>query len=205
MNSDERFAIAQALHNAVAEAVKTKTPGNLRAEADEASKALYRETGGKSRDILLCGAKVGEMRVETESRWKVTDPEAYATWCRSHDAMDGEEELDWTRLAPDDYWRARNWLKEHYPQMFVLREWPMEPSDEWLVHVDGQGVDNETGEIVPGLEFGTVVTKTAVSGCKWDESRMNKAERKKFAPVSRAARGLVGGAFAALMAGEEER
>ena len=91
MNNDERFAIAQAMHGVVAEQVKTRTDGNLRAEADRVSLELYEQTGGKVRDLVVCGAKVGEIRCETKSSWAVTDPEAYTDWCRTHAAIDETE------------------------------------------------------------------------------------------------------------------
>lgn len=201
MNSDERFAVAQALYKAVAGQVSTRTEDNLRAEIDRASVELYAATGGTVRELVVNGAKVGEVRAETKSGWRVTDPEAFEAWCRENDAMDGEVSIDWTLLGPDDYWTAWNWLRDHYPQMFVSTEWPMKPDDNWLDHVGGTAIDRETGEIVPGVEYGTEVVKTVVTGCKWDEASMNKTELKKFAPVSVAARGLPGGAVAALSDG----
>ena len=203
MNSDERFAIAQALYGVTSAAVKTRTEGNLRAEADRASVEMYAAAGSTNRDLVVNGAKVGTMRVETKSAWHVVDADAYESWCRANDAMDGEESMDWTRLDPDTYWEARTWLKERCPELFVTKEWPRKPDEDWLDYSDGAAIDQETGEVVPGLEFVTEVTKTVVSGCKWDESQMTKAERKKFAPVSVAVRGLPGGAFAALMEGGE--
>ena len=205
MTSDEKFAIAQAMHGVVAEQVKTRTDGNLRAEADRASLELYEQTGGKVRDLVVCGAKVGEIRCETKSSWAVTDPQAYDQWCRTHDAMNDTEDINLGLLGMDDYWQAYKYLKENFPDAFTVDSKPIEPGDWWLVRTEsGAVIDMETGEVVPGVEYGTHVVKTVVSGCRWDESRMTKTERSKFVPVSVAARGIQGGAVAALM-GEVEQ
>ncbi|HCG61321.1 MAG TPA: hypothetical protein DEV22_02745 [Collinsella sp.] len=205
LGTDERFAVTQAAYKVIAAQVGTGNPDNLRGEVDAASLDLYDATRGKVRDLVLNGAKVGEMRVETKSAYYVTDRAAYDAWCRDNGYDDGSEGIDWTRLTNGDRLAARTWLKEHYPQMFVVEHRSPEPSDDWMMHRDEVCFDIESGEEVPGVEYSTQVTKTVVSGCKWDDASMTKTERGKFTPVSVAARGLLPGEFvAALLPGGGE-
>lgn len=61
----ERLAIAQALYNAVGEAVSTKKPDSLRAEVDDQMRALYMATGAKTFDVKVGDVKVGSFSVVT--------------------------------------------------------------------------------------------------------------------------------------------
>ena len=199
LNTDERFAVTQAAYKVIAAQVGTGNPDNLRGEVDAASLDLYDATRGKVRDLVLNGAKVGEIRVETKSGFQVTDVAAYAAWCHDHGAVGGTEEIDWTRLSPEDYWSARDYLKRNYPGLFVVDNTPISPDESWLVWRDGVCYDTETGEEVPGVEYTTQAVKTVVSGCKWNTASMSKAELAKFKPVSVAARGLLPGEFVAAL------
>lgn len=85
--------------------------------------------------------------------WRVTDREAYDAYCYKYGAVDSEEEMVWTRLDPDDYWQARTYLKQHFPELFVYSEQSMDPND-LLVHCsDGIPRDSQTGKQVPGVEW----------------------------------------------------
>lgn len=55
----ERLAIEQALYNRLGEDVSTKNPDSLRYAADVDMVETYRNTGYKSRDVMVNGMKVG--------------------------------------------------------------------------------------------------------------------------------------------------
>lgn len=189
-DTDARFAVAQAVYSELGAQLKTGGAGELRAAEDEAVMGLYAQTGGKVRDIRLNGAKVGEIRVETKDGFTVTDAAAYAAWCAEHGAYDGFEEIDWTRLGPEDAYAARELLRERYPQMFVETHTPATPSGDWLTFCDGDVFDVETGEQVPGVEFRTSAVKTVVRGCKWGGVPRKGGPGWQFTPVRDAVRGL---------------
>ena len=88
MTDTERLAIAQAFYSAVGEMVSTKKPGNLRDRVNEGYKSLYEQTGAKSFDVKLQGAKVGTFSLtvnkptesETSTSLEVVDKVALRDW-----------------------------------------------------------------------------------------------------------------------------
>ena len=89
----EKLAVAQAIYKIAAEAVKTKTPTNLRGEvdaimADKFDRAKSIGLSPRSFDVELFGKKVGTYSITlTESvpssekvELKVTDGDAYEKW-----------------------------------------------------------------------------------------------------------------------------
>lgn len=71
--NDETFAVGQEMFNRLGSMLKTKGEGELRAAADEVSHRLYDETGGKTRDLVVNGSKVGELNVSTASGYEIVD------------------------------------------------------------------------------------------------------------------------------------
>lgn len=81
----EQLAIAQGLYKTLAETVSTKDPNSMRSRIDADVIEAYVRDGIKSRDLRLCGQKVGtySVRVEkakTERVMSETDHEAFVKW-----------------------------------------------------------------------------------------------------------------------------
>lgn len=84
MNDSERLAIAQALYNHLGKLVSTKDPDSLRVQADREYKALFEQTGAKSFEVRVNGAKVGTYSIKVSKAKpeeivkgiEVKDPEA---------------------------------------------------------------------------------------------------------------------------------
>ena len=81
----EQLAIAQGLYKTLAETVSTKDPDSMRSRMDADVVEAYVREGIKSRDVRLCGEKVGtySVRVSKAKREHVlreTDHEAFVKW-----------------------------------------------------------------------------------------------------------------------------
>ena len=96
MNDIERLAVEQAVFKAIAEDVSTSNRDGLRGRMDEQFRALYEESGVKSRVVRLNGQKVGTYSIrlskETEqSSYEEFQVDSYEKLAKWADGLTEEE------------------------------------------------------------------------------------------------------------------
>lgn len=166
MNSEERFAVAQAVYDLAGAMVATRTPGNLRAELDAAAIGLWEEHGVKSKEIRVNGQKVGTLSLTVESRPQVEDGAEWREWMLLEGHAEMRDKLDLDVLSERELATLTALAKSVNPDAVrstftELRDWK-----KGLVH-DGRGnaVDPD-GCVVPGVRWVERVKSTTVRGCK---------------------------------------
>lgn len=185
----ERFAVAQAMFDHLGKLVKSSTssgmPGELRAEANAAAIDAYEEHHSDRTVISLGGLDVGAVRVNTKQGWAITDLDAYTVWCQDHKKMVDSTRIDFGVLTEGQYEDTANYIfyELKRPDAIVDTHDPARPEDLGLVYDPETmvAVDPETGEVVPGLEFRTVVVNTSIEGFKLDGAKSGAAA--KYVPV----------------------
>jgi hypothetical protein len=113
----ERLAIEQALFNRLGEDVSTKNPDSLRYAADSDMIETYRNTGYKSRDVMVNGTKVGTHSVriskgkdaQTVKRLAVMDGHELEQFVQSDECAD--ERAEYLALMAQNF---AEWMLETY-------------------------------------------------------------------------------------------
>lgn len=185
----EQFAVAQAMYDHLGRLVKASTssgvPGDLRAEANAAAIDAYEEHHSDRTVISLNGLDVGAVRVNTRQGWAVTDVDAYTVWCQEHKKMVDTTRIDLGVLSSSEYEEVANFIFDELGRTDAIVDThdPVRPEDLGLVCDPGAkvAVDPDTGEVVPGLEFRTIVVNTSVEGFKLDGAKSGAAA--KYTPV----------------------
>lgn len=166
MTSEERFAVAQAVYGLAGAMVKTKTPGNLRADMDAEALELYDAHGVKSKELRVGGRKVGTLSLNVESMPQVCDAEAWRSWMLEEGFAVEREEVDLEAMS--EYERATLTALAKGINPRAVRRAFVEVAD-WhkAVEHDGRGnaVDPD-GCVVPGVRWVERVKSTTVRGCK---------------------------------------
>jgi hypothetical protein len=162
----ERFAVAQAMYKAVAGAVKTRTPGNLRAAFDEEVRRLWEEGGASTVEVRLRGTKVGTASVTAEDVWTCTDEAAFMAWAEAQGHVRRSRRVDPSRLSPERAALLLGFCEAVYPDAVAVEE-SLDPAwSEGLAWDAGSGsAVTPDGEAVPGVGRETRF-KTTVRGCE---------------------------------------
>lgn len=166
MNSEERFAVAQAVYGLAGAMVKTKTAGNLRAELDAAAVDLWHEHGVKSKELRVNGQKVGTVSLTVESMPQQVDHGAWREWMLQEGHAEMRPTIDLDALSPHELATLTALAKGVNPNAVVDRFTEVRDWHEGLEH-DGHGnaVDAD-GCVVPGVRWVERVKATTVRGCK---------------------------------------
>lgn len=171
MDDFERLAIAQALYKGLAEAVSTKSDGNLRAACDAQALADWEAMGfapvARQHPLMAKGIKVGNLSCERKMVPMVIDEDAWQEYQRERGWFREKRptvRLDW--LTDAQFGRVLK-LIESMDAASCIKQ--TEPDWLGLGHVkpldDGTVVNATDGDEVPGV-IGRWDCGTRVSGCK---------------------------------------
>lgn len=162
MNDIQRLCVAQALYKAIAGAVKTRTPGNLRAVLDDDLRRLYEQTGAKSFDIKDdYGTKIATASSTVKGGWEVTDPDAFDAWRRESGFLMDRQIIDWGVLTDEQEEAVERFALSICPGAAVKVQTEVE---DWTGAVSRSGslaIDSD-GCVVPGVEWREGVASTAL-------------------------------------------
>ena len=162
MNDIQRLCVAQALYKAIASAVKTRTPGNLRAVLDDDLRRLYEQTGAKSFDIKDdYGTKIATASSTVKGGWEVTDPDAFDAWRRESGFLADRQVIDWGVLTDEQEEAVERFALSICPGAAVKVQTEVE---DWTGAVSRSGalaIDSD-GCVVPGVEWREGVVSTAL-------------------------------------------
>lgn len=177
-----RLAYAQAVYKLVGAAVKTNTPGNLRAALDAESMELYASHGSKNRDLRIGSTKVGTLSLTVESRAQVCDAEEWHAWMVDTGRAEWREAIDLDALTPQELSTLATMAKSVNPNAVRPRFTELTP--DWAKGLeDGGGglVVDEDGCVVPGTRWIERVKSSSVRGC--EPEKVAKALRGIGAPT----------------------
>lgn len=162
MNDIQRLCVAQALYKAIASAVKTRTPGNLRAMLDAELVRMYEQTGAKSFDIKDdYGTKIATASSTVKGGWEVTDPDAFDGWRRESGFLADRQVIDWGVLTDEQEEAVERFALSICPGAAVKVQTEVE---DWTGAVSRAGkcaIDSD-GCVVPGVEWREGVASTAL-------------------------------------------
>ena len=93
MNKYDAIIAAQAIYSMLGKALGTKDPSNLRGVLDARYNALYKQTGGKSYDLMIGGQEVGtytfkKNKDKKELHVSIEDYYAFRSWIINSDFLD---------------------------------------------------------------------------------------------------------------------
>ena len=162
MNDIQRLCVAQALYKAIAGAVKTRTPGNLRSVLDAELVRMYAQTGAKSFDVRMDdGTKVATASSTVKGGWEVTDPDAFDAWRRESGFLADRQVIDWGVLTDEQEEAVERFALSICPGAAVKVQTEVE---DWTGAVSRAGkcaIDSD-GCVVPGVEWREGVASTAL-------------------------------------------
>ena len=162
MNDIQRLCVAQALYKAIAGAVKTRTPGNLRSVLDAELVRMYEQTGAKSFDVRMDdGTKVATASSTVKGAWEVTDPDAFDAWRRESGFLADRQVIDWGLLTDEQSEAVERFALSICPGAAVKVQTEVE---DWAGAVSRSGalaIDSD-GCVVPGVEWREGVASTAL-------------------------------------------
>lgn len=177
-----RLAYAQAVYKLVGAAVKTNTPGNLRAALDAESLELYAAHGAKNRDLRIGSTKVGTLSLTVESRAQVCDADEWHAWMVDTGRGVYREVIDTSMLSNNEVETIVALAKSVNP--LAVRSTFVELTPDWTKGLeDGGGglvVDGD-GCVVPGTRWVERVKSSSVRGC--EPEKVAKALRGIGAPT----------------------
>ena len=163
MNDIQRLCVAQALYKAIAGAVKTRTPGNLRSVLDAELVRMYEQTGAKSFDIKDdYGTKIATASSTVKGGWEVTDPDAFDAWRRESGFLADRQVIDWGVLTDEQEEAVERFALSICPGAAVKVQAEVE---DWTGAVSRSGalaIDSD-GCVVPGVEWREGVASTTLS------------------------------------------
>lgn len=162
MNDIQRLCVAQALYKAIAGAVKTRTPGNLRSVLDAELVRMYEQTGAKSFDVRMDdGTKVATASSTVKGGWEVTDPDAFDAWRREAGFLNDRQIIDWGVLTDEQEEAVERFALSICPGAAVKVQTEVE---DWTGAVarDGKCAIDSDGCVVPGVEWREGVASTSL-------------------------------------------
>ena len=156
-----RLAVAQAIYKLVAPAVKTSTPGNLRASLDDSLREMYETAGVRSVDLRVGGVKVGSASARVKGGWEVEDPDAFDAWRRERGFLRDERRVDFSMLTDEQARAVEEFAACLAPQ--AVSYGPVEDGD-WQASTArcGDAAVDADGCMVPGVRWREGVAYTSL-------------------------------------------
>lgn len=158
MKPTEQLAILTALKKAVDQRLK-----EVREVANEELLDAYDDLGAEKIALKVDGQKVGDFTITfTSEGYKVTDQDALNDFALDYGLAYFTPVID-----PEQLEEAIMYLNEHRPE-FVKTEIKLyQDWDKAVYYVDGECVYQDSGMVIPGIEYKPREIKTTmVRGCK---------------------------------------